>query len=46
MKRLIAVYLDKHSSMYFTDSSYTFINEKTDRFRSELEQVENEINAV
>ena len=43
LKRLIAVYLDKHSSMYFTDSSYTFINEKTDKFRSELEQIEKEI---
>jgi uncharacterized protein involved in exopolysaccharide biosynthesis len=43
LKRLIAVYLDKHSSMYFTDSSYTFINEKTDKFRTELEQVEKEI---
>ena len=43
LKRLIAVYLDKHSSMYFTDSSYMFINEKTDKFRSELEQVENDI---
>lgn len=43
LKRLIAVYLDKHSSMYFTDSSYMFINEKTDRFRSELEQIEKEI---
>jgi uncharacterized protein involved in exopolysaccharide biosynthesis len=43
LQRLIAVYLDKHSSMYFTDSSYMFINEKTDKFRSELEQVENDI---
>jgi uncharacterized protein involved in exopolysaccharide biosynthesis len=43
LQKLIAVYLDKHSSMYFTDSAYTFINEKTDRFRNELEQVENEI---
>ena len=43
LKRLIAVYLDKHSSMYFTDSSYTFINEKTDKFRNELEQIEKEI---
>ncbi len=29
--------------MYFTDSAYTFINEKTDKFRSELEQIEKEI---
>ncbi|MBN2108190.1 MAG: hypothetical protein JW832_12270 [Deltaproteobacteria bacterium] len=43
LQRLIAVYLDKHSSMYFTDSSYMFINEKTDKFRSELEQIEKEI---
>jgi|GEM_PF-4203130 len=43
LKSLIAVYLDKHSSMYFTDSSFMFINDKTEKFRNELEQIEKEI---
>ncbi|MBN2106718.1 MAG: hypothetical protein JW832_04770 [Deltaproteobacteria bacterium] len=43
LRRLIAVYLDKHSSMFFTDSAYHFLKEKTEKFRRELEKVETDM---
>lgn len=43
LRRLINIYLDKHSAMFFTDSAYHFLHEKTSSFRNELEKVEKDI---
>ncbi len=43
LRRLIAVYLDKHSAMFFTDSSYHFLHDKTESLRNELEKVETDM---
>lgn len=43
LEKIINIYLERHVEIFFTDSSYSFLNQQTEFFRSELEETEQEI---